>query len=80
MEAEDAQTLDPALIDDPTSLAIGGELFQGLTRLDASLRPAPDLAQRWDLSDGGRTYTFHLRTARYHSGAPVHAGDGKPTK
>jgi len=75
MEAEDAQTLDPALIDDPTSLAIGGELFQGLTRLDASLRPAPDLAQRWDLSDGGRTYTFHLRTARYHSGAPVHAQD-----
>ena len=75
MEAEDAQTLDPALIDDPTSLAIGGELFQGLTRLDASLRPAPGLAQRWDLSDGGRTYTFHLRTARYHSGALVRAQD-----
>lgn len=75
MEAEDAQSLDPALIDDPTSLAIGSELFEGLTRLDGGLRPEPNLAERWELADGGRTYTFHLRAARYHSGAPVKAQD-----
>lgn len=74
-EAEDAQTLDPALIDDPTSLAIGSELFEGLTRLDANLRPVPGLADRWDLTDAGRTYTFHLRAAHYQSGAAVHAQD-----
>ena len=75
MEAEDAQSLDPALIDDPTSLAVGSELFEGLTRLDASLRPQPGLAARWELQDGGRTYTFHLRAAQYHSGAQVTAQD-----
>jgi ABC-type oligopeptide transport system substrate-binding subunit len=75
IEAEDAQTLDPALIDDPTSLSIGSELFEGLTRLDASLRPMPALADRWEITDSGRTYTFHLRSAHYQSGSPVHAQD-----
>ena len=75
IEAEDAQTLDPALIDDPTSLAVGSEVFEGLTRLDASLRPAPGLADRWDVADGGKTYTFHIRPAKYQSGASVQAQD-----
>lgn len=74
-EAEDAQTLDPALIDDPTSLQIGSEIFQGLTSLDANQRPVPALAERWEITDAGRTYTFHLRSARYQSGAMVQAQD-----
>ncbi len=75
IEAEDAQTLDPALIDDPTSLAIGSEIFQGLTRLDANQRPIPGLAERWDVADNGKTYTFHLRATHYQSGASVQAQD-----
>ena len=75
IEAEDAQTIDPALIDDPTSLQIGSEIFQGLTALDINQRPVPALAQRWEITDAGRTYTFHLRTARYQSGASVQAQD-----
>lgn len=75
IEAEDAQTLDPALIDDPTSLAIGSEIFQGLTRLDASQRPIPALASSWDVTDGGKTYLFHLRSAQYQSGNAVQAQD-----
>ena len=75
IEAEDAQTLDPALIDDPTSLAIGSEIFQGLTRLDQNQRPVPSLADHWEISDAGQTYIFHLRTAQYQSGATVQAQD-----
>src|SRR5438067_8336192 len=75
IEAEDAQTLDPALVDDPTSLAIGSEIFEGLTRLDSSHRPVAGLADRWDVADAGKTYTFHLRSARYHSGVTVQAQD-----
>ncbi|MDQ6883615.1 MAG: peptide ABC transporter substrate-binding protein [Candidatus Dormibacteraeota bacterium] len=75
IEAEDAQTLDPALVNDPTSLAIGSEIFEGLTRLDAGLRPAPGLADRWEIADAGRTYTFHLRPAHYQSGSAVRAQD-----
>ena len=75
IEAEDAQTLDPALINDPTSLAVGSELFEGLTRLDSSLRPVPGLADRWEVADAGKTYTFHIRPAKYHSGVSVQAHD-----
>ena len=75
IEAEDAQTLDPALIDDPTSLQIGSEIFEGLTALDINNRPVPALAQRWDISTDGRTYTFHLRSAHYQSGSTVQAQD-----
>ena len=75
IEAEDAQTLDPALIDDPTSLQIGSEIFEGLTALDLNQRPVPALAQRWEITDAGRTYTFHLRAAHYQSGATVRAQD-----
>src|SRR6202171_2102566 len=75
IEAEDAQTLDPALIDDPTSLQIGTEIFEGLTALDANQRPVPGLAQRWEITDAGRTYTFHLRSDHYQSGATVQAQD-----
>jgi len=75
LEAEDVHTLDPALINDPMSLAVGSELFEGLTRLDSGNRPIPALAERWEVADGGRTYTFHLRGARYRSGAEVQAQD-----
>ena len=75
IEAEDAQTLDPALVDDPTSLAIGNEIFQGLTRLDLTQRPVAGLADHWDVSNGGKTYVFHLRDAHYQSGSSVQAQD-----
>jgi len=75
LEADDVQTLDPALIDDPISRAVGHELFEGLTGLDLQLRPVPALASSWEVTDGGRTYTFHLRTATYQSGAAVQAQD-----
>jgi len=75
LEADDVHTLDPALVDDPVSLSVGNELFEGLTRLDASNRPAPALAERWEIGNSGRTYTFHLRAARYQSGAKVQAQD-----
>ncbi len=75
LEADDVQTVDPALVDDPVSLSVGNELFEGLTRLDASNRPAPALAESWEIGNSGRTYTFHLRAAHYQSGAEVQAQD-----
>jgi peptide/nickel transport system substrate-binding protein len=37
--------------------------------------PKPALAESWDVSDDGRTYTFHLRRATFHDGTPVTADD-----
>src|SRR2546426_11434580 len=57
IEAEDAQTLDPAQIDDPTSLAIGSEIFQGLTHPNTNHRPAPSMPNPRRSTEPGRAPT-----------------------
>lgn len=51
-------------------------LFSGLLEESADLQAVPDVACRWDLLDGGRTYIFHLRDdVRWSDGQPVTAED-----
>ena len=39
-------------------------------------RPEPGVAEKWEISDDGRVYTFHLRdNARWSNGDPVTAHD-----
>ena len=74
----DPITLDPAVSGEMTSHEYIVQLFSGLIRLDGNLEPAPDIAQRWQISDDGRTYTFYLRQdARFDDGRRVTAGDFK---
>ncbi len=71
-------TLDPALIVDVTGGLIAAKLFNGLVRLDDNLGIGPDLAESWDISRDGRTYTFHLRKdARFSNGQAITAADVK---
>src|SRR3712207_7528420 len=38
----------------------------------------PALAESWDISDDGKTYTFHLREGlKYSDGTPVKASDAR---
>jgi len=57
---DDFATLDPALGTDTSSIQIIEELTVGLTRLDDEANLHPGMAQTWDISDDGLTYTFHL--------------------
>lgn len=51
-------------------------LYSGLTRLDDTLAPQPDLATDWTASSDGRVITFTLRNdAVWHDGLPVTADD-----
>lgn len=74
----DPWTLDPAISSEMTSHEYIMQLFSGLVRLDDNLEPAPDIAQRWQISDDGKTYTFYLRhDVKFHNGREVKAEDFK---
>jgi oligopeptide transport system substrate-binding protein len=67
-------TLDWNLATDGVSIIAIESLMRGLTRLDDQLRPQPDLAERWEVSADGRSYTFHLRPGVVWSdGVPLRA-------
>jgi ABC-type transport system substrate-binding protein len=70
----DPRSLDPAVSTDvPTGRAVG-YLFDGLTRFTADARVEPAIAERWDVSADGATYTFHLRHGvTFQDGSPVTA-------
>ena len=51
-------------------------IFNGLTRLNHHGQVVPDLAERWEISPDGLSYTFYLRSGvRWHDGAPFSAAD-----
>src|SRR5580704_2540015 len=57
------ESLDPAIISGIPEFRIVINIFEGLLRLDPkTAEPIPGLAQSWDVSPDGRTYTFHLRS------------------
>ena len=74
----DPWTLDPAVSGEMTSHEYIMQLFSGLVCLDDNLEPAPDIAQEWQVSDDGRTYTFYLRhDVKFHNDREVKAEDFK---
>lgn len=75
----DAQNLDPRLAKDTTAARVDELVFDGLVRLDANLKPQPDLATTWD-NPNPTTWIFHLRTGvTFQDGSPFTAADVKYT-
>lgn len=71
-------TMDPAQIGEALTDEIVNNVCDQLVGFDpedaSKLRPA--LAERWDISEDGKTYTFHIRKGITHpSGNPVTADD-----
>ncbi len=74
---EGGESTNPRDYDPATTHGSGDKLvFSGLVAFDPRLNLVPDLAERWEVSPDGMTYTFHLRTnARFHDGRQVSAQD-----
>jgi peptide/nickel transport system substrate-binding protein len=52
--------------------------LDSLVRLDEKLSPQPELAERWDTPDEGKSWRFFLnRNARWHDGVPFTSQDVK---
>ena len=74
----DPYTLDPAVSGEMTSHGYIVQIFGGLVCLDDNLESAPDIAERWEVSQDGMTYTFYLRQdVKFHDGRQVKAEDFK---
>lgn len=72
----DPQRLDPARISDIYSRSVAQQLFDGLVQFDHTLNISPALAQFWQASRDGLTWTFTLRKGvRFHHGREVTADD-----
>jgi len=73
--ASEPPSLNPGLAEDTTSSAILINVFEGLTVSDAGGKPTPGMAEEWEISPDKKTYTFHLRDAKWSNGDTVVAGD-----
>lgn len=69
--------LDPRKITGVPETHIVSNIFEGLTEIDqVTLKPYPGVAKSWEISEDGKTYTFHLRKeAKWSDGKPVTAND-----
>ncbi len=70
------ESLDPQQATDGTSFEVIADYTDGLMQMDADGQAVPAIAESYDLSDDGLTYTFHLRSdAKWSNGTPVIAAD-----
>ena len=75
MLGTNVMSLDTNLATDGDSFEVIADCIDGLMQMDAEGAAVPALAESYDLSDDGLTYTFHLRDAKWSNGTPVTAGD-----
>ncbi|WP_109260862.1 peptide ABC transporter substrate-binding protein [Hyphobacterium indicum] len=68
-------TLDPHKASGTWENNIIGDMFIGLFTDDANAAPIPGMAESWEVSEDGLTWTFALREAVWSDGVPVTAHD-----
>ena len=71
-QGAEPRSLDPAIYDDGESAKVAVQVYENLVKYeDDSTEIVPSLADSWEISDDGLTYTFHL-----HEG--IKFTDGEP--
>ena len=71
----EVQSLDPQIATDGTSFEVIADYTDGLMQMDAEGSAVPAMAETYDISEDGKTYTFHLRDAKWSNGEAVTAAD-----
>jgi oligopeptide transport system substrate-binding protein len=66
--------LDPQLGTDAVSIRIDNATLEGLVRVYDG-KVLPGMAEKWEISQDGLTYTFHIRDAQWSDGKKVTAQD-----
>ncbi|MCH3965913.1 MAG: peptide ABC transporter substrate-binding protein [Clostridium sp.] len=72
----DPKSIDPGLCNTIEGAHVIENAFEGLTDMDGQGKIQPGVAEKWDVSSDGLTYTFHLRkNAKWSDGKAVTAKD-----
>ena len=68
-------TLDPIYAKDLPHIWACNQVFNSLVAFDDKMNLVPMVAKSWDISDDGKTYTFHLRDdVRFHEDTCFYVG------
>lgn len=68
--------MDPAYVTDSYSMPMLKNILEGLARPTSAGEIVPAMAESWNVSEDGKTYTFHLREGiTWSNGEPVTASD-----
>ena len=71
---DDPPNLDPHITTAASARNVLHNVFATILEINEDLEIIPGLAESWEVSDDGLTYTFHLvENARFHDGTPVNA-------
>ncbi|APH14774.1 bacterial extracellular solute-binding s, 5 Middle family protein [Clostridium sporogenes] len=76
---KEPNTLDPSKVNDLYGYQVDNQVFEGLTRVEKDdkgndvVKPAG--AEKWDISEDGLKWTFHLRDYEWSDGKKVTAKD-----
>lgn len=77
-ENGELRSLDPVGVNDASSAHIATNIYDNLLTFDADLQLQPELATRWEISDDGTVYTYHLSTdVVFHNDACFANGIGR---
>ncbi len=72
----DVSTFLPILATDSASHQVSGLIYNGLVKYDGNLNLVGDLAENWEILDGGKKIRFHLRkNVKWQDGEPFTADD-----
>ena len=75
-QAPSATGLNPYLATKSSDYYLISDMYDQLTELSPNLEPAPGLAQSWDISADGLSWTFHIRPGvSWQDGTPFTAED-----
>jgi len=69
------ESLDPQQATDGTSFEVIADYTDGLMQMDKDGQPVNALADSYETSDDGLTWTFKLKDAKWSNGDPVTAND-----
>lgn len=68
--------LDPARVQDGDTIDLLQQVFEGLVKWSPDNKVVPNLAEKWEVSDGGTLYRFTIKPGvKFHNGDELTAQD-----